>query len=341
MSGVEVLSEHKFKMAEKNYYIILEVKTTATFEDIKSAYRILAKKYHPDKNIGNKAAEESFKEIQQAYAVLSNPEKRRKYDLKISYGTRTQAQQKTNSGGPQYTGNAYQYAQQQAQYKQQQAYSQTQKRPSYEPEKKTEKENWQILVSVGIALVLLYFIISYSTEKTIATNVSSVPTAENTIEPEVPINESTISNYDSPYTSYFGEEIYDEQSKNSIAFLNGSKSEAVVCLVEKNAPYKTIRNIYMNSETEIKMNQIPDGEYFLKIYYGTDWSIKKTFLNETIKGGFEKENSFLKLNDGDDALVMKKEKKGSLDSYSMYEIKIGPDNKQNAKTISAEAFFKK
>ena len=41
-------------MAEKNYYIILEVKSTATFDEIKSAYRILAKKYHPDKNIGNK-----------------------------------------------------------------------------------------------------------------------------------------------------------------------------------------------------------------------------------------------------------------------------------------------
>lgn len=325
-------------MAEKNYYIILEVKSTATFEEIKSAYRILAKKYHPDKNTGNKAAEEYFKEIQQAYAILSNPEKRGKYDLKLSFGNRS-PQQKANSGGPQYTGNAYQFAQQQAQYKQQQAYAQ--KKTSTQSEKKTEKENWQILVSVGIALVLLYFIISYSNEKTTATNASSVPSIENTIAPEVQITESTISNYDSPYTAFFGEEVYDEQSKNSIAFLNGSQSEAVVCLVEKNMPNKTIRNLYMNSETEIKMNQIPDGEYFLKIYYGTDWSAKKTFLNETVKGGFEKENSFLKLNDGEDALIMKKEKKGSLDSYSTYEIKIGPDNKQNAKVISAEAFFKK
>ncbi len=328
-------------MAEKNYYIILEVKSSATFEEIKSSYRILAKKYHPDKNIGNKAAEEYFKEIQQAYTVLSNPEKRRKYDLKFSYGTRNQTQQKTNSGGPQYTGNAYQFAQQQAQYKQQQAYAQTQKKSSTQPEKKTEGANWQILVSVGIALVLLYFIISYSTEKTTASNTGSVAAIENTTEAEVLISEPTMNNYDSPYTAYFGQEIYDEQSKNSIAFLNGSKSEAVVCLVEKNAPNKTIRNIYMNSETEIKMNQIPDGKYFLKIYYGADWSAKKTFLNETVKGGFDRENSFLKLNDGPDALVMKKEKRGSLDSYSTYEIKIGPDNKQNAKVISAEAFFKK
>ena len=327
-------------MAEKNYYIILEVKSTATFEEIKSAYRILAKKYHPDKNIGNKAAEEYFKEIHQAYAILSNPEKRKKYDLKASYGSRTQPQQKSNAGGPQYTGNAYQFAQQQAQYQQQQ-YVQAKKRTAPEKEKVTEKENWQILVSIGIALVLLYFIISYSTEKTTPPITITVDKTEKAVEPEAQTVEVPINNYDSPYTALFGEDIYDEKSKSSISFFNESQSEAIVCLVEKTAPNRTIRNIYMNSETEIKMNQIPDGEYFLKIYYGTDWNPGKTFSNQTIRGGFENDNKFITLNNGDDALMMKKEKRGSLDSYSMYEIKISPDNKQDVKSISAEAFFKK
>lgn len=327
-------------MAEKNYYTILEVKSTATFEEIKSAYRILAKKYHPDKNIGNKAAEEYFKEIQQAYAILSNPEKRKKYDFKASFATRTQTQQKTNTGGPQYTGNAYQFAQQQAQYQQQQAYAQAKKRTTAPKEKVTEKENWQILVSVGIALVLLYFIISYSTEKTTASSNTVIPKIEKTAEEPIETTEFSITNYDSPYTAFFGEEVYDGESKNSISFLNGSKSEAIVCLVEKNAPNKTIRNIYMNSESQIKMSEIPDGEYFLKIYYGIDWNPQKTLSNKAVKGGFEKENEFRELNSGSDALIMKKEKKGSLDSYSTYEIKISPNDKQNAKVISAEAFFK-
>lgn len=52
---------------QKNYYAILGVRTTANAEEIKSAYRLLAKKYHPDKNHGNTAAEEKFKEIQAAY----------------------------------------------------------------------------------------------------------------------------------------------------------------------------------------------------------------------------------------------------------------------------------
>jgi molecular chaperone DnaJ len=67
-------------MARKDYYEILGVKKTATDEELKKAYRTLAKKYHPDKNKGNKDAENKFKEISEAYAVLSDKEKREQYD---------------------------------------------------------------------------------------------------------------------------------------------------------------------------------------------------------------------------------------------------------------------
>src|SRR5688500_20325723 len=67
-------------MAEKHYYEILGVKKTATESEIKKAYRDLAKKFHPDKNKGNKEAENKFKEISEAYAVLSDKEKREQYD---------------------------------------------------------------------------------------------------------------------------------------------------------------------------------------------------------------------------------------------------------------------
>jgi len=65
----------------KDYYQILGVSKSASAEEIKKAYRKLAMKYHPDRNKENKEAETRFKEISEAYAVLSDPEKRKQYDM--------------------------------------------------------------------------------------------------------------------------------------------------------------------------------------------------------------------------------------------------------------------
>jgi len=67
-------------MTRKDYYEILGVSRTAVAKEIKAAYRRLARKYHPDVNKGDKQAEEKFKEVAEAFAVLSDKDKRAKYD---------------------------------------------------------------------------------------------------------------------------------------------------------------------------------------------------------------------------------------------------------------------
>ena len=67
-------------MASKDYYEALGVDRKASADEIKRAYRKLARQYHPDRNPGDKAAEERFKEISQAHDVLGDPEKRKQYD---------------------------------------------------------------------------------------------------------------------------------------------------------------------------------------------------------------------------------------------------------------------
>lgn len=86
-------------MAGKDYYKILGVNRDASEKEIKGAYRKLARKYHPDVNPGDKSAEAKFKEINEAHEVLSDKEKRKKYDL---YGDQWQyADQFAKAGGQQ------------------------------------------------------------------------------------------------------------------------------------------------------------------------------------------------------------------------------------------------
>lgn len=84
-------------MNYKDYYAILGVKKDATEKDIKQAYRKLARQYHPDVNPGNKDAEEKFKEVSEANEVLSDKEKRAKYD---SFGQEWQAYGQGGGAGP-------------------------------------------------------------------------------------------------------------------------------------------------------------------------------------------------------------------------------------------------
>jgi DnaJ-class molecular chaperone len=83
----------------KDYYKILGVSRTADDKEIKTAYRKLARKYHPDVNPGNNAAEERFKEISEANEVLSDPRKRAQYD-QFGEQWRQASQRPPQSGGP-------------------------------------------------------------------------------------------------------------------------------------------------------------------------------------------------------------------------------------------------
>jgi DnaJ-class molecular chaperone len=94
----------------KNLYELLELSREASQDDIRRAHRKLARKYHPDANPEDPRAEERFKQIQQAYEVLSNPEKRRKYDKELhtssrakAGGSRARAGERTRGAGTTHT----------------------------------------------------------------------------------------------------------------------------------------------------------------------------------------------------------------------------------------------
>ena len=89
---VRFYSSYNVMMDYKDYYKILGVEKNASVDDVKRAYRKLAKKYHPDKNLGDKQAEEKFKEINEANEVLSDSEKKARYDqISNSYSSYRQS----------------------------------------------------------------------------------------------------------------------------------------------------------------------------------------------------------------------------------------------------------
>src|SRR6187401_2615886 len=98
-----------------DYYQTLGISKTASQDDIKKAYRKLARKYHPDVNPDDKEAHKKFQQINEANEVLSDPEKRKKYD---QYGKdwkhaeqfeqAKQARQQDGGGGPQWGGDSFQ-----------------------------------------------------------------------------------------------------------------------------------------------------------------------------------------------------------------------------------------
>ena len=95
-------------MEFKDYYQTLGVSKTASEKEIKQAYRKLARKHHPDVNPGDKTAEARFKEINEAYEVLGDPDKRKKYDeLGANWRMYEQAQQHGAGGANPFTGGAW------------------------------------------------------------------------------------------------------------------------------------------------------------------------------------------------------------------------------------------
>lgn len=310
----------------KDYYHILGISPGAGRDEIKRAYHALAKRFHPDRNPGNLAIEERFKEISEAYNVLSDDESRRKYDLKRAYrnsGQRTHATDGSSRFRKQRNPD-FQFRQKKK------------SRQETRSERMTSYMFGGILVFFAALMITMLIVGPWNDDddeqlKALLTRNLKAP--DFTGGP-------TIYSADSPYDSVFGGSWILEDNHNSVIVVNTKDAETVVCLQEAKPPFRTIRNEYLDAGEVYRLNAIPQGTYFLKAYFGRDWDPQARLLGGKVRGGFKHHFGFFISDESSNLIHISHKNAGEHIQFTTYQVYLSALFKQPGREISEQIFFK-
>ena len=261
--------------------------------DIKSAYRRLAKQYHPDLNPGSRHSEEKFKEILDAYTILSDEELRAQYDRKRKYGS--------SSPGAFYTAAPHSPGD-----KKREAF-----RKEYPPEyieKMRQRNKTRIVKQINrrkkilrgmIITFILYLIATAAFESWLHQPNQSATYLLDSLRREQAANDSAnrkdiIQNMDSPFDSVFGPGQTSWLSPNQVVVIN-PYTDAVICLVQDQPPYRTLRNEFVHARNTFIMKEVPNGTYRVKVYSGIKWNSTAKAPDGRVVGGFSTNERFFSI----------------------------------------------
>lgn len=272
----------------KDHYRMLGVPDNASEQDIKLAYRKLAKRYHPDVNAGAKGAEERFKEITEAYAILSDFSLRRVYDSKrmrpVFYSP-APVQEKKDPRRKEYSEEDLDRARRRHKNKMQSHVARRKK------------------ILAGMIVTFILFMIAsamfdnWIREKRERESKDFIEQLNRESIKNLQYAKTHIESMDSPFDSLFGPGIYQSGSKNKLVIYMAF-ADAVICAVQRNPPFRTIRNEYIPSKNGFIMNEMPDGKYYIKLYCGKNWDYNKKVPDGRKLGGFTEDELFLRADAG-------------------------------------------
>jgi curved DNA-binding protein CbpA len=271
----------------KNYYDILGVDESADELQIKNAYRKLAKRYHPDVNAGAKGAEDKFKEIAEAYDVLSDPVLKSNYDRKRTKqfyhsfdfsipGT----DEKKDPRRKEYTEAELAYAR-----------ARHNKRTEAHMRRRKRILAGMIITFVIFMVAAVQFESYIEKKREEQAQTMALAMQKQTAGPIVKDSIKPIADLDSPYDSLFGKGIYVQMSPNEILVYNPI-SDAVVCLIQAGPPYRTIRNEFITSKHAFRFAELPNGSFRVKVETGSNWDPNKMVSNGWRLGGFTQQTNF-------------------------------------------------
>lgn len=270
----------------KDHYRTLGVPDNASEQDIKLAYRRLAKRYHPDVNAGAKGAEERFKEITEAYNILSDFSLRRVYDSKrmrpVYFYSPDPKEEKKDPRRKEYSEEDLERAR--ARHK----------------KKTMANVARRKKILVGMIVTFIVFMSASAAfdnwieEKRKRESEEIAIRMDSLVKKNLQYSKTHIENMDSPFDSLFGKGVYKDYSKNKLVIYMPF-SDAVICAVQSEAPFRTIRNEFIRARNGFVMTEMPDGNYFIKFYTGKFWDTNKKIPGGKKLGGFTKDEMFYKL----------------------------------------------
>ena len=248
-----------------DYYEILGVSKNATQDQIKTAYRKLAKIHHPDKNPGNKIAEEKFRQIKEAYEILSDPGKKLTFDV----NTENRNNQHSNKNKYKNYQNYTQEELQRRRYYQQHYANEYNKKREREVinEQKKYNETRTIILLVPIALALVFFIINIYNHSTTEKKKTQTPYTEKKTD-EIRLSEipNVFKTGDEPYSFLFEKSTVDKLSKDVVVLRNNLDNDAVIFV--KDSVHKIIRHYYLDKNIEFFLEFLPEEKLYLALQTG-------------------------------------------------------------------------
>jgi curved DNA-binding protein CbpA len=267
-----------------NYYEILGIHSGASFAEIRSAFRRLAKIYHPDKN---PAGKEQFTIILKAYETLSDPKLKSSYDYKLNYNwaiTQTTTSHSKKSNTKTWSFDEKELKRRKYYEEHIKKFAKTKETYRQETEgKKSYNEFKYILFATPLAVALFLLILHLA-----APSNSTPPTQTKNnklAEPDV----SHLKMGDAPYSNYFGRNKYDTTSNLNITIKNNTGLELIVCLFTKK---RFIRSCYIAKGFYAQISELPKDALVIKYCTGEYFSYAYKLKEKDVFGAFKKNPEF-------------------------------------------------
>jgi len=316
----------------KDYYRILGIPENASDAEIKTAYRRLAKRYHPDMNAGDKRSEERFKEIAEAYNTLSDAVLKRSYDLRRMRNDLYAGNPVFYSPAPKEKKDARRREYSEADL------SRARARHRHRTAMHIRKRK-RILVGMIVTFIIYLFATAAFerwSEKQRQKEAEQIERSLNAMTQQKDMAASQIiQDMDTPYDSLFGKGENDFFSPNYIAVFN-PVSDALICVVQAGPPYRTVRNAYASAHYNFVLRYLPDGAYYIKVYTGEKWDKRKKIPGGQTLGGFTQDEEFFRINQATIRLERPTPKHGN--TITADTIVIDP-SVMNFQRISREEFY--